>query len=600
MVIKMTTITEYYKERFEEALSDFASHRENFSSWQRQFEGSTEIPGGIPARLGYNFTKELIEAQINPNIPMPLVTPRHPSEKNTRLARVIEAMIRCEMDRMPFERMNDAEERISRIMGGSVFFVEWDNSLHVGESVGGLSVRTLSPLEFIPQPGVVDTDRMDYFFLVFEDTKERLYKRYGIKPEEGVDVRLGDKPSNERVTQVICYFKNDRGGLGVLSWAGDTELYCNEDYHLRKLRCCTVCGKVKVAARCECGSDKFERRTVSTDYRSGVQKQRPKRDKKGKIILSSDGTPTMEGVDVPYYSPSDFPVAVRRNNTLFGRFFGGSDCEAITGLQQQANKALSKIDEKIACSGYIMTKPDNMQFELSNKMGRVLSVTGPDQIDMLKSIAFEFDADADYTVIKHSYEMARAVLGITDSFLGNADSSATSGKAKELLMSRTIGIQQTKQMLKNSAYADLFRCMFRFMLSFADEPRGYTATDADGKRSELIFDRGDFLSARADGSLYYEDDFVFSVDESGTIANNRRFMLEDVRTDFGLGAFGNPQMPQTLLLYWKEKEALGYPNAGRMVHHWTMQVEKQKGESETALPEMQVDNAPEQLQGRTL
>ncbi len=591
----MTATTQYYKERFEEALSDFAPHREKFAAWQRQFEGSTEISGGAPARLSYNFTKELIEAQINPNVPMPLVTPRHPSEQNTRLARVVEAMIRCEMDRMPFERMNDAEERISRIMGGSVYLVEWDNSLRTGSCKGGLSVRSLSPLEFIPQPGIVETERMDYFFLVFEDTKERLYKRYGIKPEEGVDVRLGEKPSNERVTQVICYFKNDRGGLGALSWAGDTELFFNEDYHLRKLKCCVACGKIKSGEQCECGSEKYERRAVSTDYHSGLQKHRPKRDKNGRVMLSPDGTPMVEDVNVPYYSCNDFPVAVRRNNSLFGRFFGGSDCEAITGLQQQANKALSKIDEKIACSGYIMTKPDNMQFELSNKMGRVLSVTGPDQIDMLKSIAFEFDANADYTVINRCYEMARAVLGITDSFLGNADSSATSGKAKELLMSRTIGIQQTKQMLKNSAYADLFRCMFRFMLSFADEPRGYTATDTDGSRKELVFDRRDFLKTRADGSLYYEDDFVFSVDESGTIANNRRFMLEDVRTDFGLGAFGNPEMPQTLLLYWKEKEALGYPNAGRMVQHWTIQVEQQGEGRQTALPEMQCDNAPEQL-----
>ncbi len=594
----MKNITDYYRERFEEALAEFALSREHFGEWQRQFEGSLDISGGSPAKLCYNFTKELIEAQLNPNIPMPLVTPRNPTEQNRRLAQTVEAMIRCEMDRMPFERINDLEERISRIMGGSVFLVEWDNSLKIGDAVGGLAVRSLSPLEFIPQPGVNDVERMDYFFLVFDDTKRRLYARYGIDASEvDQDMRLSDDLSQERVTQVICYFKNEEGELGAVSWAGDVTLFCDENYHLRKVWCCKECGAVQTGDLCSCGSKKFEKRSVRSDYTSVVTK--PKRDKKGRVLLEDDASPSLETTAVPYYSPKNFPVAVRKNNSLFGRFFGGSDCEAISGLQQQANKALTKIDEKIACSGYIMTKPDNMQFELTNRMGRVLSVTGPDQIEMLKSIAFEFDADADYQVIERSYEMARAVLGITDSFLGRSDSSAVSGKAKELLMTRSIGIQQAKQMLKHAAYADLFKSMFEFMLSFSDEPRCYTATDVDGRRTELHFDRKDFLRRHADGSLYYEDDFVFGVDESGTIASNRKFMLEDVRTDFGLGAFGNPDKPETLLLYWKEKEALGYPNAGRMVHHWTRQVEEYAtGKEWDEMSELQEQNETEQLSGR--
>ena len=57
-----------------------------------------------------NICSELIEAQVDSNIPSPKVTAVH--EKDEPLAKIIEDMLRNEMDRLPFAEINDLMERI--------------------------------------------------------------------------------------------------------------------------------------------------------------------------------------------------------------------------------------------------------------------------------------------------------------------------------------------------------------------------------------------------------------------------------------------------------------------------------------------------------
>ena len=80
---------------------------------------------------------------------------------------------------------------------------------------------------------------MDYLFLMFEDTKERLSERYGVDvSNEGVDPQVGEQTlSNDTCTQVVCYYRNKNGGLGCFSWAGNTVLIDDEDYEARKDNC---------------------------------------------------------------------------------------------------------------------------------------------------------------------------------------------------------------------------------------------------------------------------------------------------------------------------------------------------------------------------
>ncbi len=40
------------------------------------------------------------------------------------------------------------------------------------------------------------------------------------------------------VTQVQCYFRNGKGGVGLVTWVNDTELEYMEDYQARKQYVC--------------------------------------------------------------------------------------------------------------------------------------------------------------------------------------------------------------------------------------------------------------------------------------------------------------------------------------------------------------------------
>ena len=118
-----------------------------------------------------NICAELIEAQTDSNIPQPKVTARR--ERDEDKAKLIEDMLRNELDRMPFEQLNDIMERTVPIQGGAAFLVEWDNTDRTHYTIGELAVSTLHPKQMIPQAGVyTGVEDMDYIILKIPQTKE--------------------------------------------------------------------------------------------------------------------------------------------------------------------------------------------------------------------------------------------------------------------------------------------------------------------------------------------------------------------------------------------------------------------------------------------
>lgn len=613
-----------YKEKYQMSRAAFEGHRSRFKLWQAQFEGDKEIgTGAEKATSIYNFTRELIEAQIDSNIPQPAVQPKRPTERNRELANIVTSMLHNELDRLPSEALNDLDERITRIMSGDAYLTEWDNSCKTHDTVGAVKNRLVTPLEFIPQESVYKIEDMDYFFLAVDETKERIKTRYGKDVSaEGVDGQASDSTSapDELVTQVICFYRTKKGGIGCISWVGDTVLTNDDNYFARKDRVCKECGKAQANSEklCVCGGSQWEKRAKdyetlaqdlmrsdgttipavspvvgddgeyamedyqapATDPTSGMEAYEYILDDMGMVVgeqpvMETQQRVAMEPTKIPYYYPKGFPLAVRKNVSAHQQFFGGSDCEAVRDQQLQANKAMTKIDRKIATASEFFTKPKDLNFKFDNSSGTVLNIDNPSQMPLIKAISLQFDTMTEYNTIEHAYQQAKSVLGVSDTFQGKADPTATSGIAKEIQVAQAAGIQKSKRVMKNSAYAKLFENMFHFMLAYADEPRTYTAMDSSGQQVEKIFNRYDFLEQDAYGNWYYNDEFLFSVDEAGAMQSDKQFLLEDVRTDFGMGAFGNPQEPETMLMYWKEKEVLGYPNAKRMVKHWQEKMEQQ-------------------------
>lgn len=615
-----------FQEKYEQARSAYADSLDAFKGYAKRYDGAHDQGPGKPVSVVWNITKELIESQIDSKIPQPKVVPQRPTEKSIRLAKVIEDMLRNQIDRLPMEYINDEDERTSKIMGGSGFLVEWDNSIKTHDTVGDISVRLMDASQMIPQEAVYLTKNMDHLFLTFEDTKARIKERYGKDVQgDSVDPRSADATSEDLVTQVVCYYKNKKGGLGCYSWAGSTELIDDDDFEARKDKVCAACGKTQPQGEkeCVCGSKEWEKRP--RDYEilaedvirsdgSVIPAMSPVRDEFGEYVYEDYQVPAidmmtglplfdyvfddagniigdtprmetrqrvkMEPTKIPYYYPRSFPLLIRKNISAMNQFLGSSDCEAIADFQDSINRILSKVTKKVLKAGSYITKPSDLRMNLSDEDVVPIDVETPVQMEMIKPISLNFDYGAEVALVMQMYEMAKSVMGITDSFQGKPDRTAQSGRAKEAQIAQAAGRIRSKQVMKNAAYADLYETMFKFMLAYADEPRTYTSTGYNGNQIQQIFNRYDFLEQDEYGNWYYDDQYLFSVDETGMHGDNTAFMLEDLRTDLKIGAYGPRNDPETMLSYWQEKEIMGYPNAKRNVERWQNRLEAMKRQAQ--------------------
>ena len=199
-----------------------------------------------------NICAELIESQVDSSIPAPKVTAVRAEDE--WLAKIIEDMLRNELDRLPFEEINDLMERTVPIQGGGAYLVEWDNTQRTHTTVGELTVSAIHPKQIVPQAGVyTGIEDMDYIILKIPQTKEYIRRRYGVdvsdESEQESDIKsAGESDSaDDLVTQYVAYYRNDAGGIGLYSWVCDKQLEDLEDYQARRLKRCAVCGALEPA-----------------------------------------------------------------------------------------------------------------------------------------------------------------------------------------------------------------------------------------------------------------------------------------------------------------------------------------------------------------
>ena len=434
-----------------------------------------------------NVVAEIIEAEVSSDIPTPKVAAQY--HEDEKLAKIIEDYLRDEIDRLPFERINDQDERTTPVHGGDLFLVEWDNEERTHTTRGALSVSLLHPKQFIPQPGVYEIPDMDYFFIQLAQTKDYIKSKYGVdvstESEEQPDARGFDKPTvDDLVPENIGYFKNKDGGIGRVSWCNDILLEYMEDYQARRIKRCAKCDSVMQGDTCPY--------CESTKSRESVEDSFPRTDESGipmtritqEVVLDEMGNPSViehtETEMIPYYKPDVYPVVLRRNVSCFGSLMGISDVEMIRDQQMALNKLTSEVDIKLLAGGSYVVLPKGVQVKRTDEQFKVLEVTGPQQKAMVDVITLQPDISKDMAYMQYTYQAMREQIGITDSFQGRADTTATSGTAKEFSAAQAAGRLESKRVMKNAAYADLFEVMFKFLLAYSDEPRPMTFKDTDG------------------------------------------------------------------------------------------------------------------------
>lgn len=580
--------------------------RASLYNGERSIEKTPDAQSAGPAKKASsvrNIVAELVESQVSPTFALPKVTARR--ERHEELAKIAEDYLIDETDRLPFEVLNDLDERITPIQGGDYFFVEWDSDRHTHNTRGELCVSLLHPRQVILQDGVNDINDMDFIIVQVAMTKKHVQEKYGISVEDEEETepasRGGSGTADDIVTVNFGYFRNKKGGIGRYTWVNDVELEDLQDYQARKMQKCRTCGgNMTGMDSCPyCGGTKAEE-TDSDSFE--LFEDLPRSEKYGGTISRNEETwEYPEGVEngiildpltgeayeaqqekvirprkIPYYKPDVYPIVARKNVSAWGKVLGDSDVDKIADQQNTIKKCDTRIQEKLDKGGSVLTKSKNTKLEKTDEELRVLNFNNPAEATMFALHNLQVNTNLDQAAAADAYEQSRRTLGITDSFQGRPDPTANSGVAKQIAVQQSAGRLESKKVMKNAAYAELYKVMFKFLLAYSDEPRSVRHKNADGSTTYGEFNKYDFLEQDAAGEWYWIDDFLFSVDNASSMAGNREAMWQETRMNLKDGAFGNPNDLRTLIMFWGMMARQHYPFATETKEMLEQQLQEQQ------------------------
>ena len=547
---------EHLKALYKTALCEARVTLEELERHENQYRASCEIDGSSTAAdTVRNITYEIIESEICSDIPTPKVDSACYSLERERNARSIERLCSAVRARLPFEAMNDLDERYTYIFGASIWYVEWDNTDGYGYDVGDVRVHCISPMNFIPQPGVCEIEDMDYCFLRLTTTKSELISKYGVKED---DLPLSESEyeydseyhDNDTVNVIVSFWRDGDRKIGKTVFSGELLISDVPDYYARKISTCTECGLA--SDECTCAG---EREIVNLDSE--------------RVVIGS------VGIDIPYYTPHSFPLVIRKNTQMTQSLYGLSDCEQIRYQQQAINKIESRILQKLLRSGITPVMPEDSSISLNNAVfGQVIKMKPGESVEQYGKIDMTPDIKQDIEEADRLYEQAKKIMGISDALVGGDTVSSESGYAKRLKILRASGRLQSKRQMKYLAYSQLYRLIFEHFLAFADDERSLSYKDGLGQVHNSCFSKYDFIEKNKKGEYSYYDAYLFSVDLNGGAEYLREELWERNLSNLKAGTLGDPESPTTLLRYWQSQERAHYPFARENVEYFKTLVEQ--------------------------
>lgn len=577
---------EFFASLYENAKNASCEFCASCDKYMKQYKGSEEIDGSsVGALTVRNITYEIVESQVSSDIPHPKVDAACFSEKRNRNAQAIERLLSSVRDKLPYEEINDVDERYTYIYGASVWYVEWDNSIRLGREVGGVRLYCISPKSFIPQPGISSVEDMEYCFLRLTTTRDELLRRYGV-PEDQLELAEYDTESDGddgTAALTVAFYKDDGGEIGKFVFSGSLTLLDMPGYYRRKISVCENCGESEEG--CRCSKKKLRTRDLIYEeldsdilLRDGTRILSYSPMTEGGRLVSVGGEFAMKRTEIPYYTPKSFPIVVRKNTSLGDSLFGQSDCEYIRPEQQAINKIESRILQKLLRAGVTPIVPEDATVSLNNSVfGQVIKMKPGESAAQYGKVDTTPDISQDIAEAERLYEHSKRILGISDALQGIDTDKNISGYARQLKISQATGRLESKKKMKHTAYAKLDRLIFEQYLAFADEPRTLAFLDAYGRIHNAEFNRHDFIEYdTAKGEYYYDDSYLFSVDLNGGAEYQREALWERNLENLKAGTLGDVSQSATLLRYWQCQERAHYPHARENVEYFTLAVEEEK------------------------
>ena len=540
----------------------------NLAKWRKAYYGTLNAltkDGEESTRKGRSLRKmvyELIESKIDNSIPMPKIRPRYKTD--LPLVSVTENYLKFEVDGIFTKYLNDRSERSTYVDGTSWYKVWWDSLDNTHERSGNVKIDLCRVDQIVPQPGVSDYRQLEYIFERKEISLTRIWDLY--------HRRIIPTEANTNVIEVIsCYYLNSNRVVGLFMYAPHSrQVICNEeDWQIRKLRTCTVCGTVNPTGdTCRnCGSKTFKYENATEEilendleeiynpYDVGeTDDESEKEHYKSRVFLTA-------GTKIPFYKITQLPFIPRPAISSLDNIYGTSEVKVTLESQDAINKLLTKALEKTMKSGTILTKPEKLKIGDSDDTIKVLSVRTTEEAAMVQSRPVVADTSQDLVMAATLYESGKASSGVTESFQGAKDSSATSGKAKQYAAVMTAGRIESLRVMKSAAFAGLYELVLKYLLAFSDEPRKFVRVLPNGSQKEEVWNKYMFLDKDKYGNIYYRDDLRFDSDPASTLSQNRAQMWQETQDKFVQGAFGNPADPRVLELFWNIMDSLQYPLA---------------------------------------
>lgn len=543
---------------------EFASP-ENLDKWRRAYLGTLNaltqegVESKRKSRQLRKVAYEIVESTIDNSIPMPKMQARY--KDDLHLISVTENYLKYEMERILTKFNNDKAERATYVDGTGWYKVWWDSLDNKHERSGNVKVEFCQVDQIIPQPGVKDYKQMEYIFERQKVSISRIYDVYNrcVTPNDG-----------EMVDIINCYYLNNNRIVGLFSWCElSGQVICDEeDWQIRKVRKCETCGTINpTGSSCSfCGSKKIKYKNADKEILSEplVRVYNP-------YEVGETDNPEMNrfeakeflnaGDEIPFYQLRQLPFVPRPAVSTSDTIYGISEVRIVLEMQDGVNKTLSKAIEKTLKSGTVVTKPERMKINSTDDTFKIFGVRSAEEATMVQAKQILADVSQDVNMAAILYDSAKSSSGITDSFQGKSDSTATSGKAKQYAAMQSAGRIQSMREMKSAAFSGVYELILKYLLAFSDEPRKFVRILPDGTEQQECWNKYMFLDRDKNGEIYYRDDFTFNCDAASTLTTNRVQMWQETQDKFVQGAFGAPNDPRTLKLFWNTMDALQYPLA---------------------------------------
>lgn len=572
--------------------------QEELEKWRRAYYGTlpaqdikkrtdSEKPGKQIRKLVY----EMIESKVDTSIPLPRIRPT--SRALLPAVQRTEDMLKFEIDRILSEGINDQAERMCYVDGTVVYKVCWNPLLNTRDKAGDVEVIAMPIDSIIPQPGVHDYTKLEYLFERSAMSSARIYDMYhrvirstrALRPPsapQGYDQgRVGEEVVDV-VNLVTFYFLNDNRTVGRIIFTEEdhTVIDFEEEWLVRKVNVAEPGKKPKFQTMDE---------EILTDnlYKIKNQYLPEETDADGNPLPDAANAKIQEnlsrgmtqeeaikkaapwqgelflkkGTKIPTYKIRELPFIFRQNVSRMNSIYGLSDAQMLFEIQDELNKALTRTGEKIQNSGGILFKDKKYKLDPENKVLKIVELNDPSLGSASKYVDINPQVTGDMAYAANAYESGRATIGITDSWQGKKDSTATSGKAKEIAAMGTAGRIEAPRVMKRLALAQVYRMVFMFKLAFSSQRIAFTKLLPEAKEQEREWDKYMFLDRDDEGNLFWHDEFAFSVDAAATLSNDRQAMWQETQAQFLNGTFGPPTDPRNLLTFWGVMEQLQYPLA---------------------------------------